>query len=92
MGKPHPLALRERVVAFVEEGNTHRSSAAHSDINVRGAERLCENSAHSSKLADIAEISCSLIELRQDFRGTVQSAQPKLQCFRLFTQPPDEPD
>ncbi|MFQ5624021.1 MAG: hypothetical protein ACE5FS_11560, partial [Paracoccaceae bacterium] len=25
MGNPHPLALRERVVAFVEEGNTHRS-------------------------------------------------------------------
>ncbi|RYH05259.1 transposase, partial [Tropicimonas sp. IMCC6043] len=27
MGKPHPMELRERVVAFVEEGNTHRSAA-----------------------------------------------------------------
>ena len=29
MGKPHPMELRERVVVFVEEGNTHRSAAAH---------------------------------------------------------------
>lgn len=34
MGKPHPLALRERVVAFVEEGNTHRSSAAQFRISI----------------------------------------------------------
>ena len=27
MGKPHPIELRERVVAFVEEGNSHRSAA-----------------------------------------------------------------
>jgi hypothetical protein len=24
MGKPHPIELRVRVVAFVEEGNSHR--------------------------------------------------------------------
>ena len=35
MGKPHPLALRERVVAFVEEGNTHRSTAAHFRVSVK---------------------------------------------------------
>ncbi|MEM7213730.1 MAG: transposase [Pseudomonadota bacterium] len=35
MGKPHPLALRERVVAFVEEGNTHRSSAAHFRVSIK---------------------------------------------------------
>lgn len=28
MGKPHPIELRERVVCFVEEGNTHRAAAA----------------------------------------------------------------
>lgn len=27
MGKPHPIALRERVVAFVNEGNTNREAA-----------------------------------------------------------------
>ncbi|MEE8455735.1 MAG: hypothetical protein V3R90_13485 [Limibaculum sp.] len=29
MGKPHPLELRQRVVAFVDEGNTHREAARH---------------------------------------------------------------
>lgn len=29
MGRPHPVALRERVVAFVEEGNAHREAARH---------------------------------------------------------------
>lgn len=27
MGKPHPMELWERVVAFVEEGNPHRTTA-----------------------------------------------------------------
>lgn len=27
MGKPHPIELRTRVVDFVEEGNTHRTTA-----------------------------------------------------------------
>jgi len=29
MGKPHPVELRERVVAFVDEGNRHREAARH---------------------------------------------------------------
>lgn len=29
MGKPHPIELRERVVSFVEEGNSHREAARH---------------------------------------------------------------
>lgn len=29
MGRPHPMALRARVVAFVEEGNGHREAARH---------------------------------------------------------------
>ena len=29
MGKPHPLELRQRVVAFVDEGNSHRAAARH---------------------------------------------------------------
>ena len=35
MGKPHPVVLRERVVAFVEEGNSHRSTAAHFRVSVK---------------------------------------------------------
>lgn len=29
MGKPHPIELRERVVAHVEDGHSHRATAAH---------------------------------------------------------------
>ncbi len=29
MGKPHPVELRARVVAFVDEGNSHREAARH---------------------------------------------------------------
>ena len=29
MGKPHPMELRERVVAFVDEGHGHREAARH---------------------------------------------------------------
>jgi transposase len=29
MGRPHPVELRERVVAFVEEGNGHREAGRH---------------------------------------------------------------
>ncbi len=35
MGKAHPIELRERVVDFVEEGNTHRASAAHFRVSVK---------------------------------------------------------
>ena len=35
MGKPHPIELRERVVAFVEEGNTHRSSATRFRVSIK---------------------------------------------------------
>lgn len=35
MGKPHPIELRERVVAFVEAGHTHRSAADHFRVSPR---------------------------------------------------------
>ena len=35
MGKPHPLELRERVVAFVEEGHSHRAAAARFRVSPR---------------------------------------------------------
>ena len=35
MGKPHPLELRQRVVALVEEGNTHRSVAARFRVSIK---------------------------------------------------------
>ncbi|MBM3606306.1 MAG: transposase [Alphaproteobacteria bacterium] len=35
MGRPHPMALRERVVGFVEEGNSHRSADARFRVSVK---------------------------------------------------------
>jgi hypothetical protein len=35
MGKPHPLELRQRVVAHVEQGHTHRATAAHFRVSVK---------------------------------------------------------
>ena len=35
MGKPHPVELRQRVVADVEEGRSHRSAAARFRVSVK---------------------------------------------------------
>ena len=35
MGKPHPIELRERVVAFVEAGHTHRSASSQFRVSPR---------------------------------------------------------
>lgn len=35
MGRPHPLALRTRVVGYVEEGNSHRAAAARFRVSVK---------------------------------------------------------
>ena len=35
MGRPHPMALRERVGAFVDEGNSHREAARHFRVSPR---------------------------------------------------------
>jgi transposase len=40
MGKPHPIELRSRVVAFVEEGNSHREAARHLRVSLRFVNNL----------------------------------------------------
>jgi transposase len=35
MGKPHPIELRQRVVACVEEGHSHRSTVARFRVSVK---------------------------------------------------------
>lgn len=35
MGQPHPMALRQRVVAFVLEGNSNREAARHFRVSPR---------------------------------------------------------
>lgn len=40
MGRPHPMALRERVVAFVEEGHSNREAARHFRVSPRFVNNL----------------------------------------------------
>ena len=35
MCKPDPMELRRRVITFVEEGNTHRATAAHFRVSIK---------------------------------------------------------
>lgn len=35
MPKPHPIELRKRVVAHVEEGHSHRSTARHFCVSIK---------------------------------------------------------
>ena len=35
MGKPHPVELRSRVIAFVEEGHGHREASRHFRVSPR---------------------------------------------------------
>ena len=40
MGKPHPIELREREIAFVEEGHSHRAAASHFRVSPRFVNRM----------------------------------------------------
>lgn len=40
MGKSHPIALRMRVVAFVEDGHSHREAARHFRVSPRFVNNL----------------------------------------------------
>lgn len=40
MGKPLPMALRERVAAFVDEGHGHREAARHFRVSPRFVNEL----------------------------------------------------
>ena len=40
MGRPHPMELRERVVAFVDEGHGHREAARHFRVSPKFVNEL----------------------------------------------------
>lgn len=40
MGKPLPMALRERVAAYVDEGHGHREAARHFRVSPRFVNEL----------------------------------------------------
>ena len=66
MGKPHPIELRERVVAFVEEGHSHRSAAAHFRVSPRFVNALILRKKATGTLAP----------MRQGHAGTNSKLRP----------------
>jgi len=51
MGKPHPMALRVRVAAFVDEGHSHRQAARHFRVSPRFVNNLMKLKAETGSLA-----------------------------------------
>lgn len=51
MGKPHPIELRSRVVAFVEEGHSNREASRHFRVSPRFVNNLIKLKAETGSLA-----------------------------------------
>ncbi len=51
MGKPHPIELRTRVVAYVDEGHGHREAARHFRVSRRFVNELIKLRRETGSLA-----------------------------------------
>ncbi len=51
MPKPHPIELRKRVVAHVEEGHTHRGTAAQFKVSVKFVNDMVKLKRETGSLA-----------------------------------------
>ena len=51
MGKPHPIELRQRVVAHVEAGNTHHSAAERFVVSVKFVNDMVKLKRETGSLA-----------------------------------------
>lgn len=51
MGKPHPMELRTRVVAFVDEGHGHREAARHFRVSPKFVNDLVKLRRETGSLA-----------------------------------------
>ncbi|MFI0848459.1 IS630 transposase-related protein [Mesorhizobium sp. IMUNJ 23232] len=50
MGKPHPIELRSRVVAFVDEGHSNREASRHFRVSPRFVNNLMKLKAQTGSL------------------------------------------
>lgn len=50
MGKPHPMELRTRVIAFIDEGHGHREAARHFRVSPRFVNDLVKLRARTGTL------------------------------------------
>src|SRR6056297_2928727 len=51
MGKPHPIELRTRVVAYVDEGHGHRDAARHFRVSPKFVNELIKLRRETGSLA-----------------------------------------
>ena len=51
MGKPHPIELRERVVASVKAGHSHRGTAARFNVSVKFVNDMVKLARETGSLA-----------------------------------------
>ena len=51
MGKPHPMELRSRVVAYVDEGHGHREAARHFRVSPKFVNELVKLRRETGSLA-----------------------------------------
>mgnify|MGYP006291134823 FL=1 len=51
MGKPHPIELRTRVVAYVDEGHGHREAARHFRVSPKFVNELIKLRRETGSLA-----------------------------------------
>jgi transposase len=77
MGKPHPIELRSRVVAFVEEGHGHREAARHFRVSPRFVNNLIKLKAQTGSLEPRPQgrIGGGKLDAHADFvRGCLEEA------------------
>tara|TARA_R110002074_G_C12534430_1_gene665170 strand:+ start:1274 stop:1636 length:363 start_codon:yes stop_codon:yes gene_type:complete len=79
MGRPHPIELRERVVALVEQGNTHTETAR----------RLCVSIKFVNDMVRLKRETGSLEPRRQGNPGRGKLADVKVWVRARITAQPD---
>ena len=55
MGKPHPLALRTRVAAYVDEGHGHRAAARHFRVSPKFVNDLMKRRRETGSLEPLPQ-------------------------------------
>lgn len=55
MGKPHPIELRSRVIAYVDEGHGHREAARHFRVSPKFVNDLVKLRRETGSLAPLRQ-------------------------------------
>ncbi len=80
MGKPHPIELHARVVAFVEEGNSNREAARHFRVSPRFVNNMMILHRSSRSLA-AARQGHPLGSKLSPYRGQNKNCSPRHAAF-----------